>query len=63
MLWMAESVKPPYPDVASHVDHRSQSLGGIAVPPRVLRQHVAGDSPAGFLESETRTSEEPPITA
>jgi hypothetical protein len=61
MLGVAESVEPPHPDLASHVDHRPQSLGGITVAPRVLRQHVAGDGLAGFLEGETSPSEEPPV--
>jgi hypothetical protein len=63
MLWMTESVEPYYSDLASHVDDRSQSLGGIALSPPVFRQHIAGDSQVGFFESETRASQEPPVSA
>ena len=63
MLWMAESVKPPYPDVASHVDHRSQSLGGIAVPPRVLGEHISRHGPIWSLESQACPAEQTAIVA
>jgi hypothetical protein len=52
VLWMAECMEPCHADSPSHVDNSPKSLSGIALPPSILRQHIAGGSSLRSFETE-----------
>jgi hypothetical protein len=54
---MAECMESSHADSPSHVENGSKSLSGIAPAPRILRQHIAGDSSLRSFETEPGASQ------
>ncbi len=63
VLRMAERIQSCHTDPASHVGDCPERLRGIALPPGILRQDVAGDGLVRSFEPEARASEQPTVTA
>jgi hypothetical protein len=60
---MTERIEPHHAKSTRHIGDRGERLGGIALPPRVLRQYITSDGALRCFESETRAAKELAIVA
>src|SRR5678816_2982450 len=60
---MTEGVEPFDAEPGCQVAHGDQRLGGVALPPRVAREHVAGGGLDARLESEAGAADERTVGA